>query len=141
MNLIKRDNPFDLASFFDTSFPSFRLLPDMPTGMVPAVDITERADSYVLKADFPGMKKEEIEVSVENGVLTLSAEHKEEKEEKEEGRMVRRERRVGRYARSFTLDQPLAEDQIEASFDNGLLTLILPKAKRANPAGRRIEIH
>src|SRR5690606_2094561 len=141
MNLIRRSNPFDLASFFESDFPSFRLLPESGMGGLPAVDITEREDAYVLKADFPGMKKEEIEITLDNGVLTLSAEHREESEQKEEGRVVRRERSVGRYSRSFSLDKPLAEDRVEANFDNGVLTLVLPKANPTGNGGRRIEIH
>jgi len=86
MNLIPRTSLLD--HWFDRDFPGFRLLPEKhaDSGLL-AVDIRENDKGYTLKADFPGLKKEEIKVSIDNNVLTLSAEHKEEKEEKEAARV------------------------------------------------------
>lgn len=144
MNLVKRNtSPFDIDSLFDDAFPSlpsFRLMPDMMSDSLPPVDISESDKRFVLKADFPGMKKEDINVSVVNNTLTLSAEHKEEQEQKKEGRVVRRERRYGRYSRSFTLGQDIDEDKIEATYDNGVLTLVLPKAEKKESRGKAIRI-
>lgn len=143
MNLVRRNSPFNLSTIFDEDFPSlpsFRLMPDLMSDSLPAVDITENDKQFVLKADFPGMKKEDINITLDNGMLTLSAEHREEKEEKEEGRVVRRERRYGHYSRSFTLGQDIDEDRIDASYDNGVLTLVLPKAAKKQSRGKAIRI-
>jgi|SRR5690606_21384973 len=140
MNLIPRNSPFNLDSFFQSGFPAFRLLPEMANDELPSVDITEKDKHYILKADFPGMKKEDIHVSVENNTLTLSAERNEEAEEKEEGRVVRRERRYGSYSRSFTLGKEIDEARIEASYDNGVLTLLLPKTGKEHGGSKAIPI-
>lgn len=128
MNLIPRHSLFD--SWFEKDFPGFRLLPDLRSEQgVLAVDIRETEKGYTLKADFPGLRKEDLNVTIDNGVLTLSAEHKEEKEEKEKGRVVRQERRYGKYSRSFTLGSGIDENAIAAHFADGVLTLDIPKAE------------
>ncbi len=93
-----------------------------------AVDIHETDKGYALKADFPGLKKEDISITVDSNVLTLSAEHKEEKEQKEKGRVIRQERRYGKYTRSFSLGNDIDEANISASFNDGVLTLDIPRA-------------
>lgn len=140
MNLIPRSSPFNLDSLFDPGFPAFRLMPELAGDNMPSVDITENDRNFVLKADFPGMKKEEISITLDNNTLTLSAEHREESEQKEEGRVVRRERRYGSYSRSFTLGAELDEDKIEASYDNGVLTLVLPKTGKGHAGSKAIPI-
>lgn len=139
MNLIPRHSLFD--SWFDKDFPSFRLLPEArgEQGML-AVDIKETDKGFSLKADFPGLKKEEINVAVENGVLTLSAEHKEEKEEKEKGRVIRQERRYGKYSRSFSLGVGIDENAISAHFADGVLTLDIPKAEPHKARSKTIPV-
>ena len=128
MNLIPRSTLFD--HWFDRDFPGFRLLPEKHAdrGLL-AVDIRESDKAFTLKADFPGLKKEEITVSIDNNVLTLSAEHNEEKEEKDKGRVIRQERRYGSYMRSFTLGSRVDEKAISATFADGVLTLEIPKAQ------------
>jgi HSP20 family protein len=139
MNLIPGNSLLD--TWFDRGFPSFRLLPD--TGTTPgilAVDIKETDKGFNLKADFPGLKKEEISVTVDNNVLTLSAEHKEEKEEKEKGKVIRQERRYGSYMRSFNLGTGIDEAGIKANFEGGVLTLEIPKATASKPQSKSIPI-
>ena len=127
MNLVPRHNLFD--SWFDRELPSFRLLPETrPESGVLAVDIRETDKGYSLKADFPGLKKEEISIQLDANVLTLSAEHKEEAESREEGKVLRQERRYGKYSRSFTLGTGVDENNIQANFADGVLTLEIPKA-------------
>lgn len=141
MNLIPKNSPFGpLDSFFSDSFPSFRLLPEtqMEVGNI-AVDIKENDESYTVKADFPGVKKDDINVSVDNNVLTISAEHKDEAEEKDKGKVIRQERRYGKYSRSFNLGKNINESKIKAEFDNGVLTLNIPKEDVA-PASKQIPI-
>lgn len=139
MNLIPRNTLFD--HWFDRDFPGFRLLPEkhVDSGLL-AVDIRENDKGFTLKADFPGLKKEEIKVSIDNNVLTLSAEHNEEKEEKDKGRVIRQERRYGSYMRSFTLGSGVDEKAITANFADGVLTLDIPKAQPHTPQSKTIPI-
>lgn len=141
MSLIpKRSNLGVLDSFFNDDFPSFRLLPEtrMNPGEI-AVDITENDAGYTVKADFPGINKDDIDISVDNNVLTISAEHKDEAEEKEGERVIRQERRFGKYSRSFNLGKNIDEGKIKAEFDNGVLTLTIPKGD-VPPARKQIPI-
>ncbi|AMX03274.1 Hsp20/alpha crystallin family protein [Microbulbifer thermotolerans] len=87
------------------------------------------------------MSKEHINVTLENGVLTLEAEtHRENKEEKE-GRVIREERRYGKFLRSFNLGEDVSEKEIDANFKDGVLTLKVPKREEVQPQRKRIEIH
>ena len=86
-----------------------------------------------------GCSWEDIDVNVDNNVLTVSATHKDEKEQKEKGKVIRKERRVGTYARSFSLGQNIDEGKIEANFKDGVLTVSIPKADVA-PATKKITI-
>lgn len=90
-------------------------------------DVTDEGDSYKLTADLPGFKKEDIDITVEDGVLTISAERNEETEDTDKkGRYLRRERTYGSYKRSFGLGE-VDEDNISAKYADGVLTLELPK--------------
>ncbi len=106
----------------------------------PSVDIEEADGAYVLTADLPGVKKEDISVELDHGVLTLRAERSEESEEKKKGRLIRRERHSGSFARSFSVGQDVSVKDIKASFSNGSLTLTIPKVQSATQSRHRIEI-
>ena len=140
MSLIPRNSLFDMDNFFNDSFPSFRLLPAQGDNLGNvAVDIHELKDRFTVEADFPGFDKEDIDVNVDNNVLTVSARHVDEKEEKEKGRVIRKERRVGTYARSFNLGKNIDERKIKAEFKDGVLSVSIPKAEVA-PATKKISI-
>jgi HSP20 family protein len=102
-------------------------------GLAPALDVVERNGEFVVKAELPGVKKEDIDVSVENGLLTITAESKSEHEEKEGDRIIRQERRYGRYVRSLRLGKAVDEKQVKASYKDGVLELVLPKAEEVKP--------
>lgn len=104
---------------------------------IPPVDIIERGEDVVLVADLPGMRREEIELSVENRTLTLSGERKYSDEYKD-CTAFRTERPLGRFTRTFTLPATVDVNRIKAEFNEGLLMVTLPKAEEARP--RRIEI-
>ena len=104
----------------------------------PAVDVREDNQEITLNVELPGIKPEEVEISVDNGVLTLRGEKSHERKEGEEGRYHLVERTYGSFTRSFVLPQGLNEEQISADFDNGLLRIRIPKA--ALPQPRRIQI-
>ena len=103
----------------------------------PNVDIFENKDHLVIEAELPGMKPEDVNVSIENNVLTLHGERKFEK--KDEGDNFHRvERAYGSFTRSFTLPPTVSSENVNAVFDNGVLKLTLAKREEAKP--RRIEI-
>lgn len=103
-------------------------------------DVVDTGDAYQLEAELPGFAKEDIKIDVENDVLTVSAEHKNEtKEENEKKNFVKRERFYGSYTRSFDVSG-INVDGIEAKYENGVLTLTMPKKAAEIPASRRLEI-
>jgi HSP20 family protein len=103
----------------------------------PAVDIVEKGDAYLVKAEVPGLAPENIEVQVENDVLTVRGERKYENEE-ESGGYRRVERSYGSFTRSFVLPKGTQADAIEAQVDNGVLTVTIPKISAPPP--RKVEV-
>jgi HSP20 family protein len=103
----------------------------------PSVDIYENKDQIVLEAELPGMRPENVDISIENNVLTIHGERKFEKKD-EQDNFHRVERSYGSFTRSFTLPPTVTSDNVDASFDNGVLKLTLAKREEAKP--RRIEI-
>jgi HSP20 family protein len=103
----------------------------------PLTDVTEDKDNYSLSLDIPGVPKENVKISYTNGQLVISGERKQEKENKDKN-YYRVERSFGRFYRSFNLPQEIKEDQIEASFKDGLLNITIPKAEKVKP--KEIEI-
>lgn len=104
---------------------------------VPAVDIVEEKDRFVLRADVPGVKPEDIEVSMENGILTVSGKRFEETSEEAEG--VRRLERIsGRFYRRFSLPDTANAEDITAKSDNGILEVVIPKLPEVK--ARRITV-
>ena len=106
---------------------------------VPAMDIKERENEYVVRTDLPGVRKEDINVTLENGLLTITAERKTEEESKEGERELRRECRYGRYTRSLRLGTQINEKGVKASYRDGVLELALPKAEEVKP--RKIDVN
>ncbi|SFD55028.1 heat shock protein Hsp20 [Thiohalospira halophila DSM 15071] len=104
---------------------------------VPAVDIRDEANQWLIHADIPGVKPEDIEVGMENGVLTIKGERKEEKTEGE-GEYKRTERIRGSFFRRFTLPDTADAENIRARCDNGVLEVNIPKQAKSQP--RRITV-
>jgi HSP20 family protein len=103
----------------------------------PAVDLVEREDSLVLRADLPGLREEDVQIEVRDHVLTISGERRAEFEDSEQG-YYRIERAFGSFSRSLSLPEGVDADKIEASFDNGVLEVTIPKPEERKP--RRISI-
>jgi HSP20 family protein len=103
----------------------------------PPVDIQETDDAYRIHAELPGMTKDDIQITLENNVLRLSGERKFEKDTKREN-YHRIERTYGAFSRSFALPTQVSPDKVEAKFENGVLSIAVPKAEQAKP--RRISI-
>jgi len=102
------------------------------------VEVAEKNGSYFVTAEIPGVKKEDIHVTIDGAQVTLAAEVKREKEATEVDRVLHSERSFGKVTRSFTLPQDLDETKVEAKFTNGVLELALPK--KAQPERKRITI-
>ena len=117
------------------------MFPAQPSGRLPAfrTDIKDQGDHYLLEADLPGFRKEDIDLHLQNGVLTITARHQEEHEEKKEGKYLCRERRAGSCARAFDVSG-IREEDITAAFEDGVLKLTLPKQGDPVPQSRRIAI-
>ena len=98
----------------------------------PTVDVSEDKDNIMLTAEVPGLKKEDIKLSVQDNVLTISGEKKQEKEEKDAD-YHRLERSFGSFCRSFTLPTPVQPDKIKASYKEGVLKVTLPKTEEVKP--------
>ena len=110
------------------------------TVWAPAVDVRETNDEIQVTAELPGLAPEDVSVTVENGVLTISGEKKQEVQEgKEDSNYYLYERRYGRFERSFSLPRTVNAEQVKARFDNGVLTIALPKAETAKPKKVQIE--
>jgi HSP20 family protein len=112
-----------LLDLFDSGFPS-------RTMNLPAVNITERKDDYLIAMAAPGLKKEDFKIDVEGNMLTISSEKEEENEEKEE-RYTRKEYSYSSFERSFTLPDEVNKDKIDAHYQDGVLELVLPKKEEA----------
>ena len=105
---------------------------------IPAMDLIEEDDRYVLRADLPGVREDEVHVELEDNVLTISGERKSEHEERKEG-YYRVERASGAFSRSLTLPEGIDPESIQARFEKGVLEVRVPKPEERKP--RRVEIN
>jgi len=104
-----------------------------------ALDVIEEKDQYVLKADLPGIKKEDIKISLEDNILTVEAERKSEAESQDK-QIHRIERTYGRYTRSLNLGARVDANKIRANYKDGVLELIVPKSEEAKPKSIDIQV-
>ena len=107
----------------------------------PSVDIEEAEDKYVIKADLPGVDKKDINVKLENGILSIRGQKTVEKESGKDTRHHRRERFQGTFARSFTLPDAVNADAVDASYRDGVLSLHIPKKEEAKPRSIDIKVN
>jgi HSP20 family protein len=136
---ITRANPFtDIDDLFKGLFMRPAMFEEHPR-MEIRVDVKEDDKAYTVHADIPGVKKEDIQVSIEGNQVSISAESRTEKEEKKGEKVIRSERYCGKVARSFTLAHDVDEAKSEAKYADGVLELTLPK--KAVSTTRKLEIH
>ncbi len=139
MTLLMRPEPF--AQEFDRLFSSLFSNTTRDGGTVqrwvPAMDLVEADDYFVLKADLPGLSEDDVAIEVQDGALTISGERSPERSESERG-WYRVERQFGRFSRSLTLPEGIDPDSVSASFDKGVLEVRIPKPEERKP--RRVEI-
>lgn len=133
---LTRWNPFkEMERFFQGSPQERELV------WRPAVDVEENDDSYVIRADLPGVRGEDISIKLENGLLTLRAERKLEKEEEEEQKGYRRvERAYGSFQRSFWVPDNGNVEEVSASHKDGVLEITLPKKPEAKPKSIEVSV-
>jgi HSP20 family protein len=127
--------PFSRASF-DVE-PFWRM--ETTRGNVPAVDVAEKGNAYEITAELPGIDEKNVEVKLAHGMLTIKGEKKEDKEEKQKDYYVS-ERRYGSFQRSFQIPEGVDADRIEATFQKGVLTVIMPKKAKVQKSEKKVEI-
>ncbi len=134
MTLLMKPEPFssDFNRLFNTLFDENRT-----QRWVPAMDLVEADDHFLLKADLPGLGEDDVSIELRDNALTISGERKAEHETRERG-WYRVERATGRFSRSLSLPEGIDPDAITASFDRGVLTVTIPKPEQRKP--RRISI-
>jgi HSP20 family protein len=134
--LIRYTRPNDL---FDWGGLMDNFFKDTPVwnSRTPAVDVRENENEYLMEVELPGLTDNDIELNVEDNILTLSSKKEESKEEKEDGYLIR-ERRSHEFARTFVLPKDVNRDKINAEFKNGLLMVSIPKKPEAKP--RKIDV-
>jgi HSP20 family protein len=142
MNPITRYDPFTRG--FDDLFKGMFLRPvrfdvDALRDLQIKLDISENGDTYEVSAEMPGVKKEDIKVSVEGNLVRISAETKKESGEKKGDQVLRSERYYGRLERAFTLDTDVDDSKVDAKYADGVLKLKLPK--KATSESRRITVN
>ncbi|HTL71046.1 MAG TPA: Hsp20/alpha crystallin family protein [Candidatus Eisenbacteria bacterium] len=163
MNLVPRRRENSLSPR-DTSLSPFRALFDLQREMndlfdnfslsrgavredslfegawTPAIDVHDSKDDILVRADLPGLKKEDIEVSIQDGMLVIRGEKKEETERREKG-AVRTERLYGSFHRAVSLPTAVDDTKVKASYKNGVLELTLPKKEEAKPKQIKIDLN
>lgn len=128
----------EIDRLFEAPLAELNRTSQLLSGWTPAIDVHEDKDNVYVKAELPGMKREEIEVSLHEGTLSIAGERK--GESKYEGAEVyRAERFVGRFQRTLTLPAPVASEKVKAQYKDGLLTITLPKTEEAKP--KHIDVH
>jgi len=143
LTLLRRTRPFEnlnswyneIDRFFEDSYPAARVKSDW----YPSVDIRRDKNGYILKADLPGLKKENILLTLENGYLTLSGERKSDHEENKE-HYQRLERTYGTFKRTFKVPEGLTEKDIQAKYDSGVLELTIPVPEPDHPKKVNVKI-
>ncbi|MCD6666839.1 Hsp20/alpha crystallin family protein [Hydrogenophaga bisanensis] len=139
-SLIARSGLFD--DFFKDVAPGFFVKPlhgdPLPSPAQIRIDVKEAADAYTVQAEIPGVTKEDIHVVIDGPVVTLRAEVKQQDSQTQDEKVLRTERYYGSVARSFQLASDIDSDKAKARYENGVLTLTLPK--KASLAGQRLQI-
>ena len=122
----------EIDRLFEAPLAEFGRTSSLLSGWAPAMDLYEDKDNFIVKAELPGMKKEEIELSLHDGTLSVSGERKSEEKFKD-AEVYRAERFFGRFQRTVSLPAPVCVEKVKAQYQDGILTVTLPKAEEAKP--------
>ena len=129
----------EINRLFDSPFGELTRRIDLFNGWTPALDLYEDTDNLIVKAELPGTKREEIDISVHDGTLTISGERKYE-EKNQDAEPYRSERFFGRFHRTLALPKPVQSDKATANYKDGILTVILPKTEEAKPKQIQVNV-
>jgi len=129
----------EINRLFEAPFGDLLRASEFSNGWAPALDLREDKDNLVAVLEVPGMNKEDIDVSVHEGVLSISGERKRESESEESG-VHRSERSYGRFQRTLTLPKPVKVSDIKAAYKDGILTVTMPKTEEAKPKQIAVEV-
>lgn len=140
MNLIPRSSMFDLDHFFENPWTGLSAFEQKGTAFSPRVDVREKDNGYEISAELPGVNKDDVNVTLNNGILSIQAETRHEDKEEKGGRVIRQERRYGKFVRSFDLGNQVKDNDIKAHFADGVLKLEVPKTATEEEKPKRIEI-
>ena len=140
MSLVPRDSWFDFSHMFDHNFPTLRhrLAADVYS---PRINIVEQEKNFEITADLPGVNKSDISVQLSNGSLTIEAVTKKDDQEEKDGKVIRKERYEGRLLRSFYLGHNIQQEDVQAHFTDGVLTIVVPKLEGTSSDSTNIEIN
>jgi len=144
-SLVPYENPVaDLLDNFFSNWSPRQILPSLfekslDGSLVPSVDIDESETSYLIKTDLPGLTKEDINVNIEDGIMTISGEKKRETEKKDK-HYSRYERSYGKFSRSFSLPNNVDSKKVEAKYHNGVLEVTLTKTEGSKPRGIEVKV-
>lgn len=122
----------EIDRLFESPLAELTRTSNLLSGWTPPLDVFEDKDNFIVKAELPGMKKEDIEVSLHDGSLSISGERKSETKH-EDAELYRTERFFGRFQRTVTLPAPVAADKVKAQYKDGILTVTLAKTEQAKP--------
>lgn len=137
-DIAKRNDFWDLRNVMDEFFNDSFVPTFFASGHPLKADIRETEKEYIIDAEMPGVKKEDIKLDLRDDVLTIAVEHNEERKE-ERDNYLRKERRYGSYSRSFCVEN-VQQEAVTAKYNNGVLTVVLPKAEDRKPKGHTIDI-
>jgi len=112
--------------------------PAREASYLPPVDVSETESAYKVRVELAGVSRDDLDVTIDDGVVTITAERKDEHDETVDGRMIRQERRYGKFTRSLKLAEDVLEEDVAARYENGILTLELPKSEQKQP--RKVEV-
>src|SRR6266511_2829564 len=128
----------EINRLFDAPFSDWTQSTELFNGWTPALDLYEDKDNLIVKAELPGMRQEEIDISLHDGTLAISGERKQE-DKHEDAEAYRSERFLGRFHRTLALPKPVQSEKAKATYQDGILTVTLPKTEEAKP--KQIEVN
>ena len=130
----------EIDRLFEGPLTEFARTSRLLSGWTPALDLSEDKDNFVVKVEVPGMKKEDIDVTLHEGALSISGERKSD-EKFEDAEVYRSERFYGRFHRTISLPASVAVDKIKAQYKDGVLTVTLPKTEEAKPKQINVQVN
>ncbi|OGU75886.1 MAG: heat-shock protein Hsp20 [Ignavibacteria bacterium RBG_16_34_14] len=140
MTLIKFEPLRELENWNERIHRFFNDFPSADFNYFPHIDISDDEKNIYVEAEIPGVKKEDMKITLQDNILTITGEKKKEKEEEDKKNFFRSERVYGSFTRSFTLPEDIDPDSVDAKFDNGILNITIAKSHPKKVAEKLIEI-